>query len=317
MPSYNQTVIYRGKQIMKFGHYVKQCRERYNLTQEELVEHLFLYDPLFSKLDVVTLSRWEREVTCPNVEKQSAFIASLRTFSHSLFPSFDLFEFEKLKPHSSNFNMSKALSKQKRYVLNFPNDLIETDKIEIMNMKDAQDFYSSLKLTYELHKKITNDFSNLTFEQFQLWASHPKSFFLLATYENHFFGMFFSLQLKTKVFNDLLNFEMREEEIIHEHFAQDGEESSEYLLGLFAYSKESASLLILHYFKHLIEEEKHIENLGAIVKVDPGHKLASHLGLNPTDGKLSTPFAYQAKLKDVILNPGVLNVLFEKFSSAE
>jgi len=302
---------------MKFGDYIKHCRERYNLTQETLVEHLFLYDEIFEKLDVSTLSRWERGVTCPNVEKQSIFIASLRTFSDSLFPAFDSFEFSVLKPHTTQFNMSKTLAKQKRYVLNFPHDLIEADKIEIIDMKRAQDFNSSLKLTYELHKKITNDFSELTFEHFQKWASHPKSFFLLASYENHFFGMFFSLQLKTDIFNHLLNFEMKETEIELEHFAQDEEESSEYILGLFAYSKESASLLILYYFKHLIDKQKNIQDLGAIVKVDPGHKLASHLGLKPANGKLSTPFAYQETLKDVILNQGVLNVLFEKFTPAE
>ena len=170
MPSYNHHYINSEESIMKFCHYMKLCREHFDLTQEELVQHLYIHDNVFSKLDVGTLSRWERGITCPNLERQAKFIESLRTFSDTLFPGFEFFDIEKIKLHTSQSDISKTIGKHKRYILDFPKDLIEIDKIRIHNMKEARDFNSSLKLTYELHKKITNNYSNLTLEQFQLWA---------------------------------------------------------------------------------------------------------------------------------------------------
>ena len=298
---------------MKFGNYIKACRKRFHLTQDELVEHLYHYDDIFSKLDGVTLSRWERGITCPNLHKQKIFIESLRQISDDLFPCFDLLSTQQITLNTATLGISKIIGKHPRYMLDFPKDLIESHKINIKHMKETDIYQKSLKLTYELHKKITNDYAQLTLHHFQDWASHPRSLFLLAQYEEHFFGMLFSLSLKKTIFTKLLEGSMQENEITQEHFAEENEKSDEYLLGFFSYSEEATSHLMLAYYHYLMKEQKNIEKIGVLVKIAEGHALSKTLGLKPLNITTSLPSPYASSIGDVILNPNALTIFFEKF----
>lgn len=62
-----------------FGTYLKQTREELALTQTELIAKLHLADEEFLSLDVVTLSRWEREKTKPNLSKCIRVLRCLKT----------------------------------------------------------------------------------------------------------------------------------------------------------------------------------------------------------------------------------------------
>lgn len=55
---------------MKFANYLQRIRSEKELTQQSLLELLIEFDDTFSKLDLTTLSRWERGVTTPKLEKQ-------------------------------------------------------------------------------------------------------------------------------------------------------------------------------------------------------------------------------------------------------
>lgn len=55
---------------MKFASYLQKIRSEKKLTQQSLLELLVESDNAFSKLDLTTLSRWERGVTTPKLEKQ-------------------------------------------------------------------------------------------------------------------------------------------------------------------------------------------------------------------------------------------------------
>ncbi len=298
---------------MKFGTYIKMCRERYELTQEELVNHLYMHDDLFIKLDVVTLSRWEREVTRPNFERQRKLIQAFRKFSDDIFPGHALLDAAHILQQTTQLGITKIVGKHKRYILDFPKDLININNITISDMKTTSYFESSLKLTYQLHKKITNNVSNLTQNHFKIWASHPKSFFLLANYDEHFFGMLFSLSLTQEAFNRLLAREMKESDIQEEHFAKEGEKEYVYPLGFFAYSEESATQLLLAHYHYLVSHQHTIDEVGILVKIEEGHKLAKELGLHPSTDMSTLPVSYRAKIEDTLLNDNALSIVFEKF----
>ena len=53
-----------------FSSYLQMIRDEKNLTQQHLLELLVKSNDAFSKLDLTTLSRWERGVTTPKLEKQ-------------------------------------------------------------------------------------------------------------------------------------------------------------------------------------------------------------------------------------------------------
>lgn len=53
-----------------FNHYLSQYREKHNLTQQDFVDILSNEFENLSKLDTVTLSRWENQKTLPPLKKQ-------------------------------------------------------------------------------------------------------------------------------------------------------------------------------------------------------------------------------------------------------
>ncbi|UKA31617.1 helix-turn-helix domain-containing protein [Photobacterium damselae] len=53
-----------------FNHYLSQYREKHNLTQQDFVDILSSEFVNLSKLDTVTLSRWENQKTLPPLKKQ-------------------------------------------------------------------------------------------------------------------------------------------------------------------------------------------------------------------------------------------------------
>ncbi|AWK84229.1 helix-turn-helix domain-containing protein [Photobacterium damselae] len=53
-----------------FNKFLAQYRKKNNLTQQEMVDRLTNAHSSFSKLDTVTLSRWENEKTLPPLKKQ-------------------------------------------------------------------------------------------------------------------------------------------------------------------------------------------------------------------------------------------------------
>ncbi|WP_017021987.1 helix-turn-helix domain-containing protein [Aliivibrio logei] len=56
--------------MITFSDYLQKVRVEKNLTQQNLLEQLIQSSEAFAKLDLTTLSRWERGVTKPKLEKQ-------------------------------------------------------------------------------------------------------------------------------------------------------------------------------------------------------------------------------------------------------
>ncbi|WP_286300053.1 helix-turn-helix domain-containing protein [Vibrio apostichopi] len=55
---------------ISFARYLQNMRKEQNLTQQEVLEFLVKSNTIFTKLDLTTLSRWERGVTVPKLTKQ-------------------------------------------------------------------------------------------------------------------------------------------------------------------------------------------------------------------------------------------------------
>ncbi|CAE6910382.1 Helix-turn-helix XRE-family like proteins [Vibrio sp. B1ASS3] len=54
----------------KFAKYLQKMRQSNELTQQQVIEYLAVYDVCFEKLDITTFSRWERGATAPKLSKQ-------------------------------------------------------------------------------------------------------------------------------------------------------------------------------------------------------------------------------------------------------
>lgn len=305
---------------MYFSHYLKACRKQFSLTQEELVSHFYQKDEVFSNLDVVTLSRWERGINRPNVQRQKSVIQALQTYSNNLFPCFDSIDMQQIEAKLSHIGIQNIIGKHKRFIMNFPCEIIEKDEIEIINIKAMEEVDLYIDIAYSILSKMTNNYLELDTKVFKQWASHPDSFFLFAIYKDQFFGMLFSLRIKAKIFEKLINFELLEKDIKEEHFASKNEEACDYPLSFFAYTQQSASLLILRYYSYLVKEQKHIQEVGCFPKTLEGEAFVKTLGLQShkkhTHKKIIT-HSFKAPIQEVLVNPYILTILFKEEKGEE
>ena len=72
---------------MYFSEYLKSCRERSNLTQEQLVSNFYTHDiEMFESLDSSTLSKWERSIVKPNISRQVSILKYFQKITDTAYP---------------------------------------------------------------------------------------------------------------------------------------------------------------------------------------------------------------------------------------
>ncbi len=300
---------------MYFGDYIKTCRKRFHLTQQELVELLFDFHPVFHGLDTVTLSRWERNITSPNIERQRYFIEAMQPFDDTIFPAFDAIDMDAIENVMFTKGIQKVIGRHKTFILDFPTEIIETDAISMTDLRELDDPLPTLHIAHTFLKKVTDDYAQIPFERYSSWAIHPSSRFLLATYHKQFFGVLFSLRLKQEPFDALMTFQKEEKSITVEDLAPENEDGCEYPLTMLGYTEEVATLLSLRYYRHLISCQGKTGCAGTFPKRKEGEKLARTLGLERYQSN-GTYHTYRANMVDVLLNRYILTILFRESNRA-
>jgi transcriptional regulator with XRE-family HTH domain len=298
---------------MKFCQYIKHCRQKYNLTQEDLVEYLYNFDDIFQGLDAVTLSRWERCLTSPNIARQQKFIQAMQNFCSDIFPCWQTIPFTTIENTMYQKGIQKIIGKHKKFILDFPIDIIDENKISFTTINNVPNPYVYLELTRTFINKITKSYLQIKPEVFNKLALHPSSFFLLATYQHQFFGVIFSFRLKKDSFEKLISQQITENEIDINDLAQDKEIGYEYPFTFFAYTEQTATILALRYYIHLLQNQHIIKSLGSVPKSVDGKKLVETLGLKDISPDVKKyPKAFTANIIEVLTNPYILKMIFTK-----
>jgi transcriptional regulator with XRE-family HTH domain len=298
---------------LQFNKYLKTCRERYDLTQEQLVQELYNADDEFSGLNTGTLSRWERGSTRPSLSKQVSIIKLFQKHSTHFFPCF--YGQDNVEDELCRVSIKNLIGNSKEHILKFPTKVFTVDDIKISHIRSYQDIELMLKMPHSIMQGITSNYYQITMDHLESWALHPTSLFLIAECEGQFFGMLFALRLKPDVFNKIISFEMKSCNITENDFASFEEKACSLPIGFFAYNEKTASLLFLRYYAHLIANQDTITEVGATPILDGARKLveAMHLkhlaDLTVDSGTLS---AYSAPLEDVLINQDVVKMIFQK-----
>ncbi len=299
---------------MNFGDYLKSCRKQFLLTQEELAERLFNYDETFYSLDVVTLSRWERGINRPNVQRQKLIIQSFQSNDKTIFPCFDLINILQIEEKITTIGIQSIIGKHKRFIINFPTEMVEEDAIRIVNIKEIQASKSHMEMAYSIYTKMSNNNLEISLDKFREWALHPSSLFLFILYKDQFFGMLFSIHIKTDIFKKLMHFKLLEKNLSETDFSLLNEKGCNYPLGFFAYTEQSASLLILRYYAYLVAHQKTIEEVGCFPQTTDGEKFVVTLGLESYESHVINDrqnHSFRASITDVLLNKYMLTILFK------
>ena len=298
---------------MKFNEYLKSCRIKYSLTQEELVQELYNFSDSFQGLDIRTLSRWEKGSTRPTAAKQVTIIELFQKHSTHIFPCF--YNQEKVEDELCRVGIDNLIGNSKEHIINFPINIFKVDDINISHIRSHGDIELMLNMPYSLMEDMTSNFFNITIEHLKEWALHPSNLFLVARNKEQFLGMFFTLRLKPSSFKKIMAFEMRIVELDDTDFANFEEEACNLPFAMFAYNDKVASLLYLRYYAHLIANQDTIIEVGATPILAGGKKLVEkmhlkHIGDKQVDNNILS--AYSAPLEDVLINEDVLKMIFLK-----
>ena len=303
---------------MQFNEYLKTCRERYNLTQEQLVQELYNTDDGFSGLNPGTLSRWERGATHPSLSRQVSIVKVFQKHSAHLFPCFH--QQDNIEDELCRVGIKNLIGHSKEHILKFPTNVFTVDDIKISHVRSHEDIEFMLKMPVSILNGITSNQFKIEIEQLTHWALHPTSLFVVAECDGQFFGMFFALRLKPDIFKKIISFEMQVHDLTEDDFAGFEEEACSLPFSFFAYNEKTATLLYIRYFSHLIANQDSIIEVGTTPMLDGGRKIVEAMHLNHLhDLKVEhgTISAYSAPLEDVLINEDVLRMIFRKQESPE
>lgn len=300
---------------MLFGKYLKICREHSHLTQEELVSKCYNYDKSFAGLDVGTLSRWERGVSKPSVDKQLKITKIFQSYSKTLLPYFDIYSFEDIQTQLSSINALNLIGNSKEHILNFPHSENLDKELKIININEAADKERLLKMPSDIFESLTNNYYEFSVDIFLSWAKNKNNLFVVSEYQGQFFGMLFAVSVKPEVFEDILLFKRDLKTLNEEDFTQGDEKGCSFPLTFFAYNQKSASLLYLHYYAYLITHQESILEVGMTVRLESVVKLVDKIELkkyhrDTTQERART--SYKSSLEDILLREDVFRMLFTK-----
>lgn len=300
---------------MEFKEYLKRCREKHGLTQEKLVQELYFFDDRFENLDMVTLSRWERGVTQPGIERETLIIRFFRRYEDAVIPCMKNSESEDVEKEFCAIAIRNLLGKNRRLILNFPAGVVQFDDLKTSHVRHAEEIDRLLDIPHRLIDGMAAEHVHMEKEKLKALALYPENLFLYTTFKEEFFGLLFTIRVKKTVFDELMDFRKRPDEIAFEDFAKEGEKGCSYVHAFFAYDDKSATHLFLRYYAHLIANQNLIAEVGAVTGSDGAGKLASRLYLKKASEKEvggSRLVSYRAPLEDVLINENVIKMFFKK-----
>jgi transcriptional regulator with XRE-family HTH domain len=296
---------------MEFSGYLKTCRTDNEFTQEGLVHALYSFNiELFAGLDTTTLSKWERGVTQPRLNKQVSIIKYFQNLTGRPLPCFDNYEIEDVEKNICETGMHNIIieSKSKKLILDFPSSMMSIDDLSVYQLKNSN--FDKIKniadLNTYLDKNFNKDMTGLTPDEFTSWALMPGSMFWVCEFGSEIMGLLFSLKLTQSAFDDIMDGLREEKDLKEEDFASQDEKGSSYILSFFSLNKKVASMLFVRYYAYLISRQIYIVEVGAATMMEDGEKLIESIGI---------PFYKTNKILDFGADVGFFRASLAEFLS--
>ncbi len=264
---------------MYFSNYLKSCRERNGLTQEQLVHALYSFDTkYFQGLDTSTFSKWERGITKPSTAKQTSVLRYFQQHTGKALPCWEHLTADEAEAQICETGMKNMLgSKSKELVMRFPEKMTAAGDLVVKQLRNTEILDEVAQFNVDLDQGFNQRFTGLDNEDFKAWALHPSNTFFVSTYKGHFFGLLFALRLKPEIFEKVMSLEIKEKDISFDDFATFDEPGCSYIISFFALNEKSASLLFIRYFAHLIANQDVTIEVGFATMIEDAIKLTRNM----------------------------------------
>ena len=302
---------------MEFGHYLKECRKNFGLTQEELVEALYTTDPeLFGSLDASALSKWERGVSQTSYRKMGMILRYFQQQSGMPLPCIDDQDPQSAERGLCEQAMRYLLGTPPRHlVIDLHMDRLQAEHFSIIPLRQFERMDELLEIHQNLHENLTPPHDRLSIEQTREWALHPESLFYVILYKRTLLGFFFSLRIRPERFESIMEMTLRKNELRIDDLARPGEKASVLILSFFALDSRMASLLLLRLYAHLIAHQREIRELGLVSTLPEVDRVVERMALRISrtreiDGRRHR--AYRNDLFRLFSNETAMRLLFPK-----
>jgi len=307
---------------MKFGEFIRSCREHLNLTQEQLVHALYLFnDELFHGLDTTTISKWERSITQPKASKQLKILQFFQQEQHKALPCFDTYSVPENEKHICQIGVKNLIiGKRKDLVLNFPSQMMTLENLTLTQVRHIERMNVFLEVAADMRNSVHPSYTQITESQLYQWALHPSNLFLVCQYKGFIIGFLFVLRLKPEIQQQILHFDKAFSELIAENFSSFDEPGGYIITHFFAWNDKSATLLIIRYYAHLIANQHNITSIGAAVYYEEGKEILANMNLHTLDTYTENGIeitSYYETLSNILLNENVVKMLFRKETCPE
>jgi len=171
------------------------------LTQEQLVQALYNFDTEnFESLESNTLSKWERGIVKPLVSKQVGILKFFQKETSLALPCWEGYSVNEAEEQICKVGMKNLLGKSKKLVLNFPANLMSADDLEVSQLRQSDMVETIIDIHLNLDHEYNQDTTDVTADTLKKWALFPSNPFYFCQYKGQFFGLLFSVRLKTRKF---------------------------------------------------------------------------------------------------------------------
>jgi len=300
---------------LKFSHYLKRCRNKYHLTQDQLAQELYIFNESLIGIDSRTISRWEHAQTKPSIERIISIIHFFQSKAKIVLPCFDDLDRIKIEDEICKIGIKNLIGSSKEHILNYPSKLFAVEDIIIAHLRSKEDITYTLEIPIDIMQNLSGGAFEFSKEHLQELALHPSNLFLLSEYKQAFAGIFFILYLKPQTFKKLMRFEITIKDLSSDDMADPNEQGCSVPLTFFALNNKIATFLMLRYYAHLIANQRYIISVGTTPLLESGKKIVEKMNLKKfqeKQTKYGTITSYKAPLDSVLINKAVIKMLFQK-----
>lgn len=301
---------------MQFAEYLKQCRSKYNLTQEDLVSELYRFeDREFGGLDVTTLSKWERSRSQPPPIRMGEILRYFQERSGLALPCADDDSLESAETILSREGINTLIGKTRALYVRLPLDSLPAEEYRLLPLRHFERREQILEIHQALYDSINTGFARVEPEKFRAWSLDPRHLFHVLLYKDVVLGLLFALRMKPDSFEKILRFERSKSQIFSEDFAEIDAPSSLYILSSFALHPRFLSTLYLKLAAHLIVHQRTIRQVGLVTPLAEVERMADRMNLRRRAVRKENGEelrAYASTVKEMLRGEEVLRALFPR-----
>lgn len=242
-----------------FGQLLYTYRSNNNLTQEKVVSDMMHFSDSFSKLNTVTLSRWETGSTSPGIQKKQQVLKYL--FSKGFFNDKEVKAMLKERYVHFEENLEKAFCKQYRSMIgNFPEP--HQPERAIYHLNNYKYKQKHLEHIVNIGASMTVEgYYTLSVEQLEEWCGYPSTFAIVSDYHGQHAGHYVIMKIKNDVAEDIAFHRKSPFTLSKDDFCTVEEKGTCFLFTLYARSPKVAALLIVEHYRYFVQNSEFIDKI--------------------------------------------------------